>query len=141
MEASTLSQLADDLLRSLPRDPDSPCYPEGSFRRKLEEANRRESALSPRQTRLGALYLSRVEWADVTEAARLTRAQLQVVRMRLAGMTFEEIGGRRGVSKQGASRVWVQAAKKLARAWLDYPYRGLREAYEADCRRGGLACR
>lgn len=131
-----LSQIADDILRSVQRDPEAPHYVEGSFRRKLDEATRRESQMALPRVRPGALYLYRQEWADITEAANLTKRQLQVVSLRLEGHTFEHIGDKFGTSKQGASRVFFQGARKLARAWLDYPYRGLPSVYEEETTRG-----
>lgn len=131
-----LSQLADDILRTVPRDAEAPHYMEDSFRRKLEEAGRRESQMGLPRVRLGSIYLYRQEWADITERACLTRRQLQVVTLRLEGHTFEQIGEKYGTSKQGASRVFFQGAKKLAKAWLEYPYRGLPAAYEEETSRG-----
>ncbi len=136
MHKPPLSQIADDILRQVPRDPQAPHYIEDSFRRKLQDADKRESNLALPRARQGALYLYRQEWADITEAACLTRRQHQVVALRLAGHTFEQIGTKYGTTKQGASRVFFQGAKKLAKAWLDYPYRGLPAVYEEETSRG-----
>ncbi|MBX3112410.1 MAG: hypothetical protein KF857_10415 [Fimbriimonadaceae bacterium] len=131
-----MSQIADDLLRAVPRDPEAPHYAEDSFRRKLEEAGRREAQMALPRVRPGALYLYRQEWAEITERSSLTKRQLEVVTLRLEGHTFEQIGDRFGTTKQGAARVFFQGAKKLAKAWVDYPFRGLPSVYEEETTRG-----
>ena len=136
MYKAPLSQIADDLLRSVPRDPGAPHYIEDSFRRKLDDATRRESNMALPRVRLGALYLYQQEWADISERACLTKRQHQVVSLRLEGYTFEQIGDNFGTTKQGAARVFFQGAKKLAKAWLDYPYRGLPAVYDEETSRG-----
>jgi DNA-directed RNA polymerase sigma subunit (sigma70/sigma32) len=136
MKMPEISLLADALLSQVPRDPKSPHYTEESFRRKLGNQTRRESQLPIRTERQGALDLYRNEWCDVTEAAGLTERQSEVVQMRLSGHTFEQIGETFGHSKQGAQNIFMQAAKKLARAWISNPYRGLPSVYEQECRRG-----
>lgn len=130
------SLLADALLSQVPRNPQSPHYTEESFKRKLNNQARRESQLPLRTERQGALDLYRNEWCEVTEAAGLTERQAEVVQMRLSGHTFEQIGDTFGHSKQGAQNIFFQAAKKLARAWITNPYRGLPSVYEDECRRG-----
>ena len=136
MKLPELSVFSDALLSQIPRDPSAPHYTEESFRRKLSNQQRRESNLALPVERQGALDLYRDEWADVTESAGLTDRQREVVRMRLSGHTFEQIGQAFGHSKQGAQNIFFQGAKKLARAWIEYPYRGLPAVYDEECRRG-----
>lgn len=128
---------ADLLLVGVERDPVAPHYREDSFRRKLDVAHRRESKMTPPDGGQEAVHLLRTQWMEVTEAAGLTARQLQVVQMRLEGRTFEEIGATNGTTKQGAQNVFFQAAKKLVRTWMEYPYRGLDQVYREEVRRRG----
>ena len=136
MKMPEVSLLADALLSQVPRDPASPHYTEESFRRKLCNQHRREGSLPLPMERQGALELYRNEWAEVTENACLTDRQAEVVQMRLNGHTFEQIGQEFNHSKQGAQNIFFQATKKLARAWVSNPYRGLPAVYDEECRRG-----
>ncbi len=135
-ETGDLSLLADAILAPLDRDPERPCYREDSFRRKLLEANRRAMGLPAPPSGREADALLESEWADIVAAADLTEVQTDVLSLRLAGFTFEEIGQRRGHTKQGAQNIFFQGAKKLARAWHGYPYRGLAQVYRDEVRRG-----
>jgi hypothetical protein len=83
----------------------------------------------------GMRVLSR-ECHDVFCRAGLTRRQSVVLLQRLEGWTFEEIGRAVGGSKQGAQHVFVQAVKKIARAFRVYPFKGLSEVYRWETRRG-----
>ncbi len=76
------------------------------------------------------------ECREVYHRAKLTKRQSKVLEMRLGGWTFEEIGKKRGHSKQGAQHIFLQALKKLARALRVYPYKGLSEVYQDELRRG-----
>lgn len=80
--------------------------------------------------------LLEVECREIYTNAHLTPLQSKVLEMRLTGWTFEEIGRRRGHTKQGAQNIFVQALKKLARSLRVYPYRGLSEVYQGELQRG-----
>lgn len=136
MRPFRLSQAADALLSKVERDPSAPHYSEDSFRRKVDDSNRRTHLLPLPLGGKESNYLLQSEWADVVEASCLTRRQCEVFAMRLAGHTFEQIGLRHGHSKQGAQNIFFQAAKKLARAWVHYPYRGLAQVFREEVRRG-----
>lgn len=136
MGKAKLDHAADALLADVPRDRDAPHYRENTFRRKLDLAARRESSQPLPKIREGSVYLLQKEWLEITESARLTQRQSDVLRLRLEGHTFEEIGQRFGHTKQGAQRIYHQGAKKLARAWITYPYRGLPSTYESEVTRG-----
>lgn len=136
MKLPEVSLIADALLACIPRDRNCPHYSEESFRRKLKGQQAREINLPLTIGRMGAIELYRSEWIEITEAACLTPKQLDVVKMRMEGHTFEEIGRTFGHSKQGAQNIFYQGAKKLAKAWMDYPYRGLPNVYEEECKRG-----
>ncbi|MBS1721939.1 MAG: hypothetical protein JSS66_02910 [Armatimonadetes bacterium] len=136
MRTKTLLREADVLLARVGRDPLAPHYSEDSFRRKIEESNRRALLLPLPYGGKEWNYLLQREWAEVIEAAQLTERQLQVLALRLEGLTFEEIGLRWGHSKQGAQNIFFQGAKKLVRAWMEYPYRGLASVFREEVRRG-----
>jgi hypothetical protein len=80
--------------------------------------------------------LLEVECREIYTKADLTPLQSKVLEMRLKGWTFEEIGRKRGHTKQGAQNIFVQALKKLARSLRVYPYTGLSEVYQGELRRG-----
>lgn len=136
MEREKLSTNADRLLASIERDPAAPHYTECSFRRKVDDSNRRAHFLPLPLGGKEADELVRSEWAAVIDAARLTQRQLEVLHLRLEGHTFEHIGRLGGHTKQGAQNIFFQAAKKLVRTWMDYPYRGLADVYRQEVRRG-----
>jgi hypothetical protein len=136
MQTTDLSAASDALLAALDRDPDAPHYSEERFRRKLRDAALRLGLIPLSRSIMGASELVLAEWDAIIQDAALTAAQAEVVAMRLSGLTFAEIGERRGVTKQGAARVYGQGARRLARAWLACPIRGLAAAYEEDVRRG-----
>lgn len=136
-EDPCLAAQAEELLRSISRDPSRPHYGEESFRKKLITARNRERRLPVTGECRGSDALVESEWAAVQRMACLTPVQEEVVAMRLEGHTFEHIGHVRGHTKQGAQNVFFQAAKKLIRAWMDYPYRGLHQVYREEIRRRG----
>ncbi len=136
MHTTDLSAAADALLAPLDRDPEAPHYSEERFRRKLRDAAQRLGLIPRSQTVMGVAELGLAEWDAIIRDADLTDTQAEVVALRLSGLTFAEIGARRGVTKQGAARVYGQGARRLARAWLASPLRGLAAAYEEDVRRG-----
>lgn len=136
MNSHTLARVADTLLSGRDKNPAAPHYTEDSFRRKIFESNRRAGSLPLPLGGKESNYLLQSEWADVIASANLTPRQLEVLALRLDGHTFEEIGSRRGATKQGAQNVFFQAAKKLARAWIEYPYRGLSQVFREEVRRG-----
>jgi DNA-binding NarL/FixJ family response regulator len=135
MDKPNVSLIADALLACIERDADAPHYREDRFRRKLQDAHERELRLPIPPCGAEAREILRHQWDEVTQAANLTERQLEVVRMRLDGYTFEQIGQLRGASKQGAQNVFFQAAKKLVKAWLEYPYRGLDDVYRGEVQR------
>jgi len=136
MSKETLGYIADKMLATTERDREAPGYTDSTFRRKLNLAHHRESRLPVPRSREGTAYLLQKEWIEVTERANLTTKQILVMQLRLEGETFESIGHRYGHSKQGAQKIYLQGARKLARAWLRNPFRGLPAAYDEEVRRG-----
>lgn len=137
MQARQMSDAADALLALIDRDREAPHYGESSFRRKLQDSNRRARRLPAPTGGKEANYLLQEEWCEVIESAKLTTRQLEVLALRLEGHTFEQIGDLGGHTKQGAQNIFFQAAKKLVKAWMEYPYRGLHQVFREEVRRGG----
>lgn len=136
MQMSELSFLADALLALCERDRTAPFYTDDAFRDKMRRADRREAAHAHLVMGIVSQPLFLHECADVIRQAGLTERQHDVIRQRLAGRTFEEIGRRGGHSKQGAQNIYLQGLKKLMRSFDTYPYRGLGEVYRDETRRG-----
>lgn len=128
--------IADALLALCERSPERPYYTEFAMRGKLARADKREPLYGHLLLGRRDDALLRSECAAVFEIARLTTRQQEVLWMRLEGWTFEEIGTKRGHSKQGAQHIFVQALKKLARSFRTYPYQGLSEVYRRETKRG-----
>lgn len=115
---------------------EQPFYTEEAMRRKLVAAERREPIYAHLVAGRPHDSMLEEECRGIVRSARLTDPQSEVLGLRLEGFTFEEIGSRRGHTKQGAMRVFVQALKKLARACRVYPFRGLSDVYRCEVRRG-----
>lgn len=128
--------IADALLALCERTPERPFYTEESMRYKLKQAQRREPIYGHLIMGRRDDPMLRDECEDVFSLARLTDRQADVLWKRLDGWTFEEIGRAGGHTKQGAQSIFVQALKKLARAFRVYPYRGLSDVYRIEVRRG-----
>ena len=131
-----LSFIADALLALCEKSPERPHYSEEGIRCKLKMAERREPLYGHLVRQRGEDPLLRGECLDVFESARLTARQYDVLLKRLEGWTFDEIGSANGHSKQGAQHIFVQALKKIARAFRVYPFKGLSEVYRWETRRG-----
>lgn len=136
MHTENLAFVAEALLALCDKDDRAPFYSERAMRRKEDLASRRDPLHA--QLALGRPSDSILsgECRDVVRSASLTERQMEIINLRLDGYTFEEIGRQRGCTKQGAQHVFVQALKKLDRAFDVYPYRGLSEIYRFEVRRG-----
>lgn len=134
--ADDTTRLAEAFLSLCTRDPTAPFYTEAGLRRRLRQ-ERARPALGPAIRNEATTYLLEREWAAIVIRARLTALQREVFGKRLCGWTFEEIGGRRGHTRQSAQRVFSQALRKLMAAWRTYEYRGLTDVYRLEVRRGG----
>lgn len=128
--------VADALLALCEKEGDRPYYSEDGMRHKLKLAERREPIYGHLLAGRRADPLLEHEFREVFELARLTERQNEVLRMKLEGFTFEEIGAGRGKTRQGAQRIFVQALKKLSRAFRVYPFRGISDVYRSETRRG-----
>jgi hypothetical protein len=127
---------ADNLLSRVPRGA-YPHYSESQLARKANVARVREPKLRFRdasQSEATAL-LQRHILSAVISAAGLTKKQAQVLSAKAAGYGWADIGRRFGHSKQGAHRIFTQAAAKIRSAWRLCPIAGVDEVYEAEVRR------
>jgi len=129
-------KLADQILSRLPRNPNAPHYTDDSFRCKIRTAQRRAKSTPVPRPPESMLYLFRMEWAGIVADAKLTCRQMEVINLRLAGKTFEEIGAISGCSKQAILNILQQATKKIHRCEALYPYTGLMEVYRSETNRG-----
>lgn len=119
-------------------DSERPFFSKTSFDRKL--------AYGRRQTLTHAQIIGQEqndpfkagELKTLIRTANLTSRQLEVIRLRVRGQTFEQIGQKWNRTKQGAQRVYQQAVKKLRRAKGVYPYAGLNEVYRQEIHRGAF---
>jgi hypothetical protein len=141
MNTNDLSFVADALLALCGNDREQPYYSERYLDTKIRrdrrlECPQAENTLAAVSRGSAPFRLLVDECRDVLAVAKLTNCQLEVLTMRLEGATFEDIGRRRGCTKQGAQRVFVKSLKKLASAFRVYPYRGLSEVYRQETRRG-----
>lgn len=136
MHTENLAFVAEALLALCDNDDRAPFYSERNMRRREDLASRRDPLHSKLARAQATDSLLDGECRDVVQSARLTDRQLEIVNLRLEGYTFEEIGRKRGCTKQGVQHVFVQALKKLDRAFDVYPYRGLSEIYRFEVRRG-----
>lgn len=137
MQTTRLSREIESLIARIPQDPSAPFYLEDTLRRKLDRSAVRalRQAEDPCSLRpVQALIDS--EWADIVAAANLTERQRQVLALRMEGVTYVEMGERFGITKQSAQNTYTQAAKRIARAWMDYRYHGLAEVYHQETHRG-----
>lgn len=138
--ADPLSLEADRLLSLAERNPQQPHYGEQAFRRKLRVSEYRRRKLAPAEEASGVCYLRRRECHAIIERAGLTACQWDVVRKRLLGWTFEEIGRFKGHSKQGAQSIFAQGARKIRLAYESYPHLGMAETYRQEIQRGNRLC-
>lgn len=131
-----LSFVAEALLALCEHSFETPFYGEERLRQKRLLAEQRERRHAECVIPVPADVLLQRECEDVFRRASLTARQSDVFFRRLAGWTFEEIGSAFGNSKQAAQRVFVQALKKISRAFRVYPFKGLSEVYRWETHRG-----
>ena len=131
-----IGMAADALLSALPPDPNAPFCTEATYKRKTYRALKRERKIKIAYRKVASDYLLKREWDEVVNLAGLTARQRHVVEQRILGATYEHIGKCSCRTKQCAQQVFVQALKKIARAFHVYPYTGLSDVYSLETRRG-----
>ena len=134
---AALSQRADALLARCGQDRERPFYRDDTFRSKERASRIREPRFGLCAQAKPESPLAESEFEGLLAWARLTEAQEQVVRLRVAGWTLGEIGELRGCTKQAVNNVLAKAAARLERALRTYPYSGLAEVYRAEVSRRG----
>ena len=136
-DQADLNMICEALLDMVQRDKERPHYTDRALDRKIGIEHRREPVYASLSKYRGDSVLLQHECEGLCREAKLTARQEKVFRQRLGGMTFEEIGGRGGNrTKQSAQRVFMQALKKIARAYEVYPYIGMSDVYRQETRRG-----
>jgi DNA-binding CsgD family transcriptional regulator len=76
------------------------------------------------------------ECKEIYDRARLTPKQAYVLELRLNGHSFDDIGRRRGRSRNATQNLFLQAIKKLSHAAHVYRYTGLADVYRSEILRG-----
>ena len=128
--------ISEALIALVEKDRQRPCYSERAMDRRIEKANRREPVAATLSRDDGRDILLQSEIDAIFAVAKLTERQERVFRLRLNGLTFEEIGQGARHSKQGAQRIFIRALKKIACAYRVYPFVGLSEVYRRETQRG-----
>jgi hypothetical protein len=129
-------QEADRILSAIVRD-DRPHYRSEEISRKAKTDRRfaRRFVESHVPKCEACTFLTKSAMRHVIRAARLTKRQLQVLRARLAGDGWLEIGCRFGHSRQGAENIFRQALRKVRRAYSADPYAGIEDVYRQEVNR------
>jgi hypothetical protein len=136
MLTQDINFISEALLAICESDANRPFFDDATLERKLKEAKTREPLWMQFTVRRPEDPLMHNECQAMIERANLTPRQNDVMTQRLAGDTFEMIGRRRGSTKQGAQKIFLQALKKIKRACHVYPYTGLSDVYQWETRRG-----
>jgi hypothetical protein len=131
-----LSFVAEALIALCERSDSRPCYSDEGLKIKLKRAEWKDPIYGHLVRHQGEDPLLQKECDDVFTIARLTRRQSDVLLQRLEGWTFDEIGQAGKHTKQAAQNIFVQALKKIARAFRVYAYKGLSDVYRQETRRG-----
>lgn len=136
MSKADLCFVADALLSLCARDRRAPFHSNRVLAGKIERDRQSLPTQAVVMCREGAELLFQSECEAIVRSAGLTPNQYRVLRMRVEGSTFEEIGESGCCTKQAAQRVFVLALKKLTLAYHVYQYAGLSEVYRAETHRG-----
>ncbi|MEO7454549.1 MAG: hypothetical protein ABIV13_07280 [Fimbriimonadales bacterium] len=127
---------ADRILSAIVRD-DRPHYRSEDIARKAKTdrrlARRYAATSTPRCE--ACTFLTKSAMRHVVRAADLTKRQIQVLRARLAGCGWLEIGCRFGHTRQAAQSIFKQAMRKVRQAYSADPYAGLDEVYRQEVSR------
>lgn len=136
MTREDMTFVADALLALCDREPEAPFYSDQQLRLRLVRSQRRDPSLAHFLNGGRSDPILESECQEVIKCANLTPRQSEVLAMRLEGFTFEDIGRAGRHTKQGAQSIFIQALKKIARAFHVYPYTGLGDVYRSEVRRG-----
>lgn len=121
---------------AVPTDEQRPFFSDAGLERKIAHNRRKTLANASFFLQAQTDPFKTGELRSILKAAKLTRRQSEVIKLRAKGLTFEEIGKLWNRTKQGAQRVYQQAVRKLKRARRVYPFAGLNEVYRQEIHRG-----
>lgn len=121
---------------AVPSDDERPFFSEAGLERKIAYNRRQTLAYASLINESQNDPFRSGELRNILTAAKLTRRQYEVIKLRARGLTFQEIGRIWNRTKQGAQRVYQQAVRKLKRARRVYPFAGLNEVYRQEIHRG-----
>jgi hypothetical protein len=119
-------------------DLDRPYFSDAGLDRRIAYSRRKALANASRLAPQVGDPFRTAELRNIVHAAKLTKRQYDVIRLRSRGLTFDEIGRLWNRTKQGAQRVFQQAVRKLRRAQRVYPFAGLNEVYRQEIHRGAI---
>lgn len=127
---------ADRMLSAIVRD-ERPHYRSDEMNRKAKTDRRFARRMG--KTHLpkceACAFLTKSAMRHVIRAAGLTKKQLHVLRARLAGDGWLEIGTRFGYTRQAAQNIFRQALSKVRYAYRQDPYAGLEDIYRQEVNR------
>jgi hypothetical protein len=128
---------ADDLLAWVAKDPECPHHSKSqAARRRFREKPSGTCEEYPAPVRAEAvIYLRASNLKRAISAAKLTGSQEQVFRARVRGVSYRDIGGRFGYTKQCAFRTFCAALRKVRRAVFASPLMGLASVYKQEVSR------
>lgn len=137
MSNEQMSFVADALLAIAREERDAPFYTDEKLRNLCRKDRDWCQSFAHVQAQDCATFeLLLREYRDILRNAKLTRAQDEILALRLQGRTFDEIAACRHRTKQIVQRIFIIALKKLARSHHVYPYSGLSEVYRNEVQRG-----
>lgn len=136
MKTEDLSFVADALLALVGEDPANPFEFDLAPRPRPMTPSKNSAFIHLASHRRPADVMLEDECGEILKRANLTAIQAEVLDLRLNGVSFDQIGMRRGATRQGAMRTFLHAVKKIGRVIRVYPYTGLSDVYRHEIRRG-----
>jgi DNA-directed RNA polymerase sigma subunit (sigma70/sigma32) len=136
MNREDYSFIAEALLALCEKDRQSPFVSERRLEQKIRKDQQQDELALQLARKQPDDALLESECLEIVNLAKLTHRQTHVFHLRLQGHTFDEIGKGAGHSKQGAQSIFIQALKKIVRAFRVYPYTGLSDVYRWEVHRG-----
>jgi len=128
--------IAEALLALCEKERQAPFYSERRLEQKIRRGEQTDELAMQLARKDPNDALLQSECDEIVNLANLTHRQTHVFQLRLQGHTFDEIGRGAGHTKQGAQSIFIQALKKIVRAFRVYPYTGLSDVYRWEVRRG-----
>ena len=136
MDSVDFSFVADALLALCGESQGAPFLLNDHFEIKAKADRRTDWFLEMANVRRPSDVLFQEECRAIVRKAELTNNQAEVLDLRLNGLSFDQIGRRRGKTRQAVMKIFLQAIKKIGRVIRVYPYAGLSDVYRYEVRRG-----